>query len=260
MSPRERKQDMPATVLQIKEQNKNTAAYKTVEILYGFIIVTLLGGIIISGLDFQQKLIFSNIAINWMLIPPVMSLIFLAFTFFTFYSNIVVLVKDSLAGEVLMVSLAFGFWICSVMTLCRSVYWPMFATLTLFIPFVKNLHLGVRLWKESGCSPSSGKTEQPRHPLESNFFRWSFISLGYIALAAIITITAFSFGRPNSLAEIMIANVMLFILVSAFCIINLRYFSKEKLLEIEMEIDRYLLYIGTSKKNTATENPADLLR
>src|SRR4030043_73367 len=115
----------------IKERTEKTASYKTIEILYSFAIATLLGGSVIRGSGILNKVLGGVVTMKWDLVPPTFALLFLAMTFFFHYRKIVILVVDSLWGELASVSLASLFCLCCLFTLWRPTFWPIFVVICL---------------------------------------------------------------------------------------------------------------------------------
>lgn len=204
----------------IREKNRDSTTYKTMGILYKLILTTLLGGLLVKGFNIKENVLTASV--NQDLIIPIFSLICLVYTFYTLYKNVVILVDETPAGEMLTIGLGMVFLVLSALTVTKPLYlWPFFAAGCVVIPPVKNLYLTISLGIK-------------RHPLSKDFFTWFSASFIYIIIAATIIYFIFTRqGEATALERELQANLLIFVTIFALCAHNLSYFSEGKIRELE---------------------------
>ena len=233
-------------IQRIKKITQDDTFYRTIGIMYSLVIFTLLGGFLLSGIGTEPP--FSgSIKIKWDLIPPVITLLFMAITCYHFYTTIVILVVESLWGKLTSLLLALMFWGCCILTLSEPLLWVWFVAGSILVISIKSLYVYFRLryqkrvlrWKEN-------------HPLQKKFLRWSIISFGYAVFTGLIGIIA-SFVLKSTLSDLdkWVTNIIIPGLILFFCAKILHNFSKaghskpSEIDQIEQAIEEFYNNPGT---------------
>ncbi len=219
-------------ILRIRDHNSHTPMFKTIEVIYAFVIATLLGGCLIWSGNFGNFFSGQVIVIKDLL-PIVFGWFFLAFTFFSFYKKAVVLVVDSFVGEILTFVIALIFLSCCVLTFQTPAYWPIFVVIALAGPWLKNLHMLIRLTRQQRVL-----NWEEEHPLRKAFKKWFWVSLSQFGLAGFVAILGFLALKSSP----RIVNFVLAGLIVGISSNHLRYFAgaDKEFTSIEKEVDDFI--------------------
>ena len=138
-------------IQRIKKITQNATFYEVIKIVYNFIIITLLGGFLLSGISSEAPFV-GSINVKWDLFPPVIALLFTAMTCYHFYTTIVALVVESLWGRLTSLLLALMFWVCCILTLSKPRLWVLFVAGSILVISIKSLYVYFRLRYQHSCN------------------------------------------------------------------------------------------------------------